>query len=127
MHYIDKTHWFIGTRMLLNENYPIVFRSINGTCVKSNSSWKNDEEADAVISCLDELLAGNWNGRPVHGDDIGIITPYTAQNKLIQSRITHHSDIMVKSPESFQGQEKNIIIVSTVRTGPLGFLRDEKV
>lgn len=82
---------------------------------------------DAVISCLDELLKGNWNGRTVNEDDIGIITPYTAQIKSIQSRTTHLRDIMVKSPESFQGQEKSVIIVSTVRTGPLGFLQDKKV
>lgn len=123
----DKTDWFIGTDILVNKKFPIVFRSVDGTCVKSGSSFINEKEVDEVISCLNILLKDEWNGRLVFLDDIGIVTPYSAQSKIIRSRTSHFGNITIKSPESFQGQERNIIIVSTVRTGPLGFVSDERV
>lgn len=73
------------------------------------------------------LLKHEWNGRFVFLDNIGIVTPYSGQSKIIRSRTSHLGNITIKSPESFQGQEKDIIIVSTVRTGPLGFVRDKRV
>ncbi|XP_055307723.1 uncharacterized protein LOC129571875 [Sitodiplosis mosellana] len=121
-----KTDWFIGTDFLVNKNFPIVFRSVNGTCVKSGSSYINQDEVDAVIFCLDELFKRKWKDQSVTLEDIAIITPYSAQNKLIESQTSHFGKLSIKCPESYQGQESNIVIVSTVRTDSLGFLRDKK-
>ena len=70
--------------------------------------------------------------------DIGIITPYNRQAKVIKDLLISHNytlrpklnqigrpsyDIAVGSVEMFQGSERKIIIVSTVRSfGSLGFL-----
>ena len=59
---------------------------------------------------------------------VGIITPYASQalkmRKEINSAIMRYK---ISTVDSFQGSEKEYIIVSTTRTGDnLGFLRDKK-
>lgn len=68
----------------------------------------------------------------LEGHDIGIISPYREQVRLIREEIESDStlrglDIEINSIDGFQGQEKDIIYLSLVRSndmGELGFLRD---
>ena len=58
--------------------------------------------------------------------NIGIITPYQTQKKKIDC-LLRDPGIMVNTVDSFQGQEKDVVIVSTVRSndrGSIGFLSD---
>lgn len=48
--------------------------------------------------------------------DIGIITPYQAQVQHIQRKLGGRNGIRVGSVEVFQGDEKQIILMSCVRT-----------
>lgn len=63
--------------------------------------------------------------------DIGIVSPYKLQCRRINlvCKELGYSNITVGSAEIFQGQEKPIMIVSTVRSGKygLGFVNDPKV
>lgn len=55
---------------------------------------------------------------------IGVITPYAEQVNLIES---FNLDVKVSTVDGFQGQEKEIIIISFVRSnenGDIGFLED---
>ena len=65
---------------------------------------------------------------------IGIISPYSQQVKLLQELIEtddtfRELDITVNSIDGFQGQERDVIYISLVRSndkGEIGFLADER-
>ena len=66
--------------------------------------------------------------------DVGIISPYRAQVQLLRRLIRkreffkpYRSLISVNTVDGFQGQERDIIVISLVRSneeGQIGFLRD---
>lgn len=66
--------------------------------------------------------------------DVGIISPYKAQVNLLRHMLKHdrywrplRSLITINSVDGFQGQERDIIVISLVRhndEGNIGFLRD---
>ena len=66
--------------------------------------------------------------------DVGVISPYRAQVQYLRSLIKHEaffkpyrSLIAVNTVDGFQGQERDIILISLVRSnddGQIGFLRD---
>lgn len=102
-----------------------------------NLSYSNKQEAESVMTVLVGLLqAGEL--RPCH---IGIVTPYAAQVKLIRSLLrsrgirtgidkeTGEAGIEVSSVDGYQGREKELMIVSTVRANNLntiGFVADAR-
>ena len=85
----------------------------------------NIKETEFVLAIIDELLT------KFDASSIGVITPYQAQLKEITKSISKHTEkIEVKSVDGFQGKEKEIIIISCVRskskTGTIGFLSNSK-
>ncbi len=88
-----------------------------------SESKYNVEEAKLVIRSLEKLLQLG-----VEPNQIGLISPYSAQTRLLGS-FTKDPGIEVDSVDSFQGREKEVIIVSLVRsnlTGEMGFLADTR-
>lgn len=86
--------------------------------LKDSKSIINQSEADIATS-----IAKFYLGTGINPKDIGIISPYADQVNLIQDKIP----IEVKSVDGFQGREKEIIIISTVRSNKnkdIGFLKD---
>jgi len=51
--------------------------------------------------------------------DIGVITPYRQQVKLLREglRCGGHSDVEVNTVDQYQGRDKAVIIISFVRLG----------
>lgn len=131
---LGATHWFIGNDQILsNKEFPIVFDSVNGVCKQpeNSTSFYNKEEADEVINWIKKLMDTNRTKMKVSQQDIGIISPYYHQSELIREELDNngYSDIATGSAEVFQGQERPIIIISTVRTdsNDLGFVTDPQV
>lgn len=68
----------------------------------------------------------------IAGHSVGIISPYAEQVRYIRSQIAEdeelkNHDITVESIDGFQGQEKDVIFISLVRSnenGEIGFLKD---
>jgi DNA polymerase alpha-associated DNA helicase A len=61
----------------------------------------------------------------VNPDEIAIISPYMKQVQLIRQRLLMYQDVRVGTVDSFQGQEKDIVIFSAVRSNSskdIGFL-----
>ena len=86
--------------------------------INDSKSYINRTEARICIE-----LANDYISKGIRKDDIGIISPYADQVKLI----SEHVDVEVKSVDGFQGREKEIIIISTVRSNDnreIGFLND---
>jgi superfamily I DNA and/or RNA helicase len=64
----------------------------------------------------------------VTSDQIAIISPYSAQVKLLREKLKH-LDLEIDSVDGFQGREKEAVIVSLVRSnreGEVGFLADTR-
>jgi len=66
------------------------------------------------------------------GSSIGIISPYSKQvsyirDEVLESDIYVDLDVTVNTIDGFQGQEKDVIYISLVRSnekGEIGFLKD---
>lgn len=98
----------------------------------AGTSYLNRTEAAAVEKLVTHMLR---NG--VTPDQIGVITPYEGQRAFVVSYMTRngplrselYKDIEVASVDSFQGREKDFIILSCVRSNEqqgIGFLRDPR-
>lgn len=89
------------------------------------------------MTYVDMLIRTKFGKRAVTPKDIGIVTPFKQQ----QLDISHHlaamnlENITVGTVETFQGQERNVMILSTVRSKifkhndkeHIGFLSNYKV
>ncbi|KAJ4802894.1 P-loop containing nucleoside triphosphate hydrolases superfamily protein [Rhynchospora pubera] len=96
-------------------------------------SWRNWMEV-AVVVHLIKSLYDSWK-RMGGKLSVGIVSPYTAQVITIKDRIGNKYDndagflVRVNSIDGFQGQEEDVIILSTVRCnkrGTVGFLHDNQ-
>ena len=120
------------------QKFPLIFHAVHGENLREGDSpsWFNPQEAQEVVNYVDLLL--NQSYPAVAQGDIGIITPYNRQAQKIRMllEIRNIKNIKVGSVETFQGQERRCIIVSTVRAQSeyiasdlkynLGFVANEK-
>lgn len=118
--------------------FPLVFNAVDGeNCREGNSpSWFNPQEVISVVETVDLLV--NLSKPKIRHDEIGIITPYARQVQKIRLllKTKDMGDVKVGSVETFQGQERRCIIISTVRSENdllehdrkynLGFVANEK-
>ncbi|XP_033647607.1 putative helicase MOV-10 isoform X2 [Asterias rubens] len=108
-----------GWEKLPNKKFPIIFHGVEGIDDREghSPSFFNKKEIEIVVEYVENLL-DKRGGRKIKESDIGIITPYRRQVQKIKEVLKkrHHGDIKVGSVEEFQGQERLVIIVSTVRS-----------
>ena len=122
---------------------PLLFDGIVGKDSReaNSPSWFNADECTRIYEYVLCLL-GARGGRPIRPTDIGVITPYNKQAQKL-TRLFKAGDlavgangIKVGSTELFQGQERKVILISTVRSSAdyigfdlkhnLGFLSNPK-
>lgn len=101
---------------LPNKEFPVLFFGIQGCDERegSNPSWFNRIEVSKAVEVIQKLTStGNLSE-----EDIGVITPYRQQVLKLKKALEslYMPDIKVGSVEQFQGQERQVIIVSTVRS-----------
>lgn len=95
-------------------------------------STYNEEEAQFILQRLDQLI--NEGGETFMKLSIGIIAPYRAQTEKLRQKIVRYEwfkemepNITINSVDAFQGQERDVILMSLVRSndeGYIGFLGD---
>ncbi|GAB0097442.1 uncharacterized protein DMENIID0001_130790 [Sergentomyia squamirostris] len=127
-----KNDWALKWKFLPNRRIPIVFDPIGGSCDQDidSPSYFNVAEIEAVMTIVGEILRNGIRSRKIEEKDVGIIAPYRKQVTKIKNMCIDRKweNIEVASVELFQGKEKEIIIMSTVRSNrrSLGFLSDPK-
>ncbi|EPQ30916.1 uncharacterized protein PFL1_01814 [Pseudozyma flocculosa PF-1] len=106
-----------------------------------NHSLQNHSESRLLLEILVDLLARNPSLR---GSDIGIVTPYLGQQILLEKmlqveaspqrrravallkgnvgRASELGDVDIHTVDGFEGREKRVILFSTVRTNPAGYV-----
>lgn len=87
------------------------------------SSRENPGEAEFVARQVQELLTAG-----VLPNEIAVITPYSAQARLLRGLIDNPS-VEIDTVDGFQGREKEAVLISLVRSnthGELGFLTDTR-
>ena len=97
---------------------PLCFVDCNEQEQKTGTSYTNTLEREVIAKVIG-LLAGH-----VPFEDIGVITGYKTQRELLKDSLDLGVD--VNSIDGFQGREKDVIIISTLRCnqeGRVGFLQ----
>ncbi|XP_047041794.1 probable RNA helicase armi [Helicoverpa zea] len=103
----------------------IFVHGVKGNNAKAvdSPSWYNPEEASMVALTVCKLYKNN-----IQPDELGIITPYVAQIKHLR-RLFDHMKLRrpkIATVEEFQGQERPLIIISTVRSTESLIAEDQK-
>ncbi|KAM7411859.1 hypothetical protein PAMA_021707 [Pampus argenteus] len=134
---------------LPQRDFPVIFHGVTGIDEReaSSPSFFNRAEVEVLMDYVKKLL--NSQGKKALGiitaQDIGIIAPYRKQVQKLRKALdkvgkdlkwTDMDKLKVGSVEEFQGQERRVILVSTVRSSPnyaeidkqfnLGFVKNEK-
>ncbi|GAA5985540.1 hypothetical protein JCM11641_007986 [Rhodosporidiobolus odoratus] len=123
---------------------PVAFVSHAGEERLHRQSILNRAEVSLLVEIVGDLLLQNPT---LAANDIGIISPYYAQTRLLINtfesgyassrlrkllgprRAAEVSEVEVNTVDGFQGREKRVVLLSTVRSNPagaIGFLTDRR-
>ena len=109
-----------------NKNCPIVFINVEGKdkISTSGTSYINENECITLLRILNNKIPKEELNNSC------VITPYLGQKELLEiNLIMNNINIEVSSIDSFQGQERDYILINTVRNNTnneIGFLKDVK-
>ncbi|NWV53748.1 SDE3 helicase, partial [Daphoenositta chrysoptera] len=147
---LDIRNLYCTWEELPKKGFPIIFHGVCGEDQREakSPSFFNTAEIEVLVHYLKKLLQSGGKGScpTVSPKEIGIISPYRKQVEKIRKAITSLdpdlqklpdiSQLKVGSVEEFQGQERHVILISTVRscstylqldqTFRLGFLKNPK-
>lgn len=115
-------HWHIATSPLPVEFVDTAGCGFDEEAGDDNESRRNPGEADVLQKHLEQLIELGLNTT-----SIAVISPYRAQIDLLEERIAHLPHVAVNTVDSFQGQERDVVYISLVRSNDkneLGFLKD---
>ncbi|XP_009886490.1 PREDICTED: protein ZGRF1 [Charadrius vociferus] len=107
----------------------LCFYSVNGVeQIERDTSFYNVAEVHFTVKLIQALIASG-----IEGSAIGVITLYKSQMCKIQNSLSGvHSEafevkaVQVSTVDAFQGAEKEIVVLSCVRTRQIGFIDSEK-
>ena len=104
------------------EGLPKVMVDVSGEEAEVWPSYKNEAEAEMVLRVVHKFLDCG-----LQPERLCVVTPYDGQEAHLKMKMEEHNvNVEVTSVDGFQGQERDVIILSTVRTRQLGFLNDRR-
>jgi len=127
--YDDKllAHTSVSSRLLFKDDAPFLFIDTAGcgfTEKIEGTSTANAEEAAFVFNYLTNFITG------LEQFSIAVISPYREQIRLLKELFTETPDnISINTIDSFQGQERDMVVISMTRSNPegeIGFLSDTR-
>ncbi|KAL3117259.1 hypothetical protein niasHT_007662 [Heterodera trifolii] len=106
---------------LPTKGFPVIFHSSRGSKDEQgfNKSHHNLFEAELVRHYVERILKETKTAE----NAIGVISPYRNQVLKLRHILGSFPGVNVDSVEGFQGSEREVIIISTVRQIDIGFLR----
>ncbi|GAA6013532.1 hypothetical protein JCM11491_006112 [Sporobolomyces phaffii] len=110
-----------------NSDFPIIFHSVKGRDEREGTSPSFFNVAEiSMVRHYVESLKKSKRVR-VADSDIGIISPYSAQCAKLRVALKQHvrPNLTIGSVEQFQGSERSVILMSTVRSNK-EFLEQDK-
>jgi superfamily I DNA and/or RNA helicase len=101
--------------------FPLLFHGVRGRDLREGSSpsFFNPEEALQAVQHAESVLQAFGGAGGLRPADIGVVTPYAKQCQKIRELLGRRpalAGVTVGSVEVFQGGERRVVIVSTVRT-----------
>ena len=125
-------------RSILDEaDYPLEWIDVDGEASEEagDTSIYNKEEAEYAIAALHLYIEKVGKHRVLNERiDFGVISPYKAQVHLLRQLVKKDTflrpfrrAISINTVDAFQGQERDVVIISMVRAndnGRIGFLGD---
>lgn len=117
-------------------DHPVAFVPVEGSEIvdEMGASKSNMDEAATVVELVSQVL----DTMELTTADIGVISPYAGQVRLLNTLFEDSGGLSiggrfhgleVRTVDGYQGREKELIIISTVRsndTGEIGFLKDRR-
>ncbi|XP_069689318.1 putative helicase mov-10-B.1 isoform X2 [Periplaneta americana] len=101
-------------------DHAVVFHGVLGHERREGKSpsYFNLYEIETVMVYVSTLLRGGPSREPLEQKEIGIIAPYIRQAYKLKGKLKEKGwdDIEVGTTETFQGREKRVILISTVRS-----------
>ena len=140
-----KAHASVAHHLLFENDVPLAFIDTAGCGFDEKlegTSSTNPEEASFLFKHLNLLVEelGNRPGKKMANNmienfpTIAIISPYKQQIHILKDQLLHSPElqkygdkISVNTIDSFQGQERDVVYISMVRSNPegdIGFLSD---
>jgi regulator of nonsense transcripts 1 len=113
---------------------PLAFLDVgnDSEIVHNFSGRSNPTEVDVILDIVERIIAAG----EIESHNIAIITPYSKQVQLFRTELHNASfrasklaNVEVGTVDSFQGQETDLVLFSSVRSNvlrELGFLRDAR-
>lgn len=128
---LEEPERSLGTRWqyLVNKRFPVLFHcnKTPSKIIRGGTSSYNEGEIGLVRFYVDLLLRVGIDGVKIVPDDIGVVSPYKAQLNKLRDELRHERKVEIGTAEYYQGREKKIIIISTVKSRDyVGFLKSEK-
>jgi len=140
-----KAHASVAHHLLFENDVPLTFIDTAGCGFDEKlegTSSTNPEEASFLFKHLNLLVEelGNRPGKKMANNmienfpTVAIISPYKQQIHILKDQLLHSPElqkygdkISVNTIDSFQGQERDVVYISMVRSNPegdIGFLSD---
>jgi superfamily I DNA and/or RNA helicase len=121
------SHSSVEERVLKGSEQPLSFIDTAGCGFdeemgKQGASKLNTGEAQILEKCYEQLKS-----EAAEEFNLAIISPYQGQVRLLRENIANSDRVTIDTIDSFQGQERDVVIISLVRSNPegeIGFLKD---